>query len=129
MPPPDSAQVSSEYSWPIALPLPSPMMSSSELSSAAFSGPHQPPIPPPYPAMALGYNQSSFICDDLAFVIEGFAKDKFLGLGSFGYVHKRVLLNDKKVVVKSLNLTVDKEKESFKQRFLFGMGQKGHDDT
>ncbi|KAM3291701.1 putative proline-rich receptor-like protein kinase PERK6 [Capsicum chacoense] len=101
-PPPGSAQVSSEHSWPIAPPPPPPMMSSSELSSAAFSGPHQPPMPPPHPAMALGYNQSSFTYDDLAVATGGFAKDKLLGQGGFGYVHKGVLPNGKEVAVKSL---------------------------
>ncbi|XP_006365092.1 putative proline-rich receptor-like protein kinase PERK6 [Solanum tuberosum] len=102
MPPPGSGQVSSEHSWPIAPPPPPPMMSSSEMSSAAFSGPHQPAQPPPHPAMALGYNQSSFTYDDLAVATGGFTKDKLLGQGGFGYVHKGVLPNGKEVAVKSL---------------------------
>lgn len=75
------------------------MMSSSEMSSAGFSGPAQ---PPPHPAMALGYNQSSFTYDDLAVATGGFAKEKLLGQGGFGYVHKGVLPNGKDIAVKSL---------------------------
>ncbi|MCD9643596.1 hypothetical protein HAX54_031199 [Datura stramonium] len=101
--PPGSGQVSSEHGWPIGPPPPPPqMMSSSEMSSSAFSGPHQPPLPPPHPAMALGYNQSSFTYDDLAVATGGFAKDKLLGQGGFGYVHKGVLPNGKEIAVKSL---------------------------
>ncbi|KAK4378356.1 hypothetical protein RND71_000218 [Anisodus tanguticus] len=102
MPPPGSGQVSSEHSWSIAPPPPPPMMSSSVMSSAAFSGPHQPPMPPPHPAMALGFNQSSFTYDDLAAATGGFVKENLLGQGGFGYVHKGVLPNGKDIAVKSL---------------------------
>ncbi|KAL3843465.1 hypothetical protein ACJIZ3_000868 [Penstemon smallii] len=101
-PPPGSAQVSSEHNWPIAPPPPPPMMSSSELSSAGFSGPHQAARPPPHPAMALGFNQSSFTYDDLAAATGGFAKSNLIGQGGFGYVHKGLLPNGKEIAVKSL---------------------------
>ncbi|KAG8364327.1 hypothetical protein BUALT_Bualt19G0117200 [Buddleja alternifolia] len=103
MPPPlDSGAVSSEHGWRAAPPPPPPMMSSSELSSAAFSGPHQPPLPPPHPAMALGFNQSSFTYDDLAAATNGFSQSNLLGQGGFGFVHKGVLPNGKEIAVKSL---------------------------
>ncbi|KAK4491388.1 hypothetical protein RD792_002131 [Penstemon davidsonii] len=101
-PPPGSAQVSSEHNWPIAPPPPPPMMSSSELSSAGFSGPHHAARPPPHPAMALGFNQSSFTYDDLAAATGGFAKANLIGQGGFGYVHKGLLPNGKEIAVKSL---------------------------
>ncbi|CAA0807612.1 Proline-rich receptor-like protein kinase PERK4 [Striga hermonthica] len=102
-PPPGSAGVSSEHSWQIAPPPPPPpMMSSSELSSAGFSGPNGAALPPPHPAMALGFNQSSFTYDDLSAATAGFAQSNLLGQGGFGYVHKGVLPNGKEIAVKSL---------------------------
>ncbi|XP_073277572.1 proline-rich receptor-like protein kinase PERK15 [Primulina huaijiensis] len=101
-PPPGSGNVSSELGWPVAPPPPPPMMSSSELSSAAFSGPHQSPLPPPHPAVALGFNQSSFTYNDLSAATGGFSQANLLGQGGFGFVHKGFLPNGKEVAVKSL---------------------------
>ncbi|KAK6136772.1 hypothetical protein DH2020_029485 [Rehmannia glutinosa] len=102
-PPPGSAGVSSEHSWQIAPPPPPPpMMSSSELSSAGFSGPNHAALPPPHPAVALGFNQSSFMYEDLAAATGGFTQANLLGQGGFGYVHKGVLPNGKEIAVKSL---------------------------
>ncbi|KAL6526113.1 hypothetical protein OROHE_015637 [Orobanche hederae] len=102
-PPPGSAGVSSEHNWQIGPPPPPPpMMSSSELSSAGFSGPHHAALPPPHPAVALGFNQSSFTYEDLAAATGGFAQSNLLGQGGFGYVHKGVLPNGKEIAVKSL---------------------------
>ncbi|KAL3621232.1 Proline-rich receptor-like protein kinase perk4 [Castilleja foliolosa] len=99
-PPPHSAGVSSEQSWQIAPPPPPPpMISSSELSSAGFSGAA---LPPPHPAVALGFNQSSFTYEDLAVATGNFAQANLLGQGGFGYVHKGVLPNGKEIAVKSL---------------------------
>ncbi|KAI3446099.1 hypothetical protein Pfo_002764 [Paulownia fortunei] len=78
------------------------MSISSELSSAGFSGPHQAALPPPHPAVALGFNQSSFTYEDLAAATGGFAQSNLLGQGGFGYVHKGVLPNGKEIAVKSL---------------------------
>ncbi|KAL7125363.1 hypothetical protein ABFS83_14G112600 [Erythranthe nasuta] len=101
-PPPGSAGVSSEHNWMVGPPPPPPMMSSSEMSSAGFSGPHQAALPPPHPAVALGFNQSSFTYNDLAAATGGFAQQYLLGQGGFGYVHKGVLPNGKEIAVKSL---------------------------
>ncbi|XP_073034715.1 proline-rich receptor-like protein kinase PERK15 [Primulina eburnea] len=101
-PPPGSGNVSSELGWPVAPPPPPPMMSSSELSSAGFSGPHQSPLPPPHPAVALGFNQSSFTYNDLSAATGGFSQANLLGQGGFGFVHKGFLPNGKEVAVKSL---------------------------
>lgn len=101
-PPPASAGVSSEHNWMIAPPPPPPMLSSSELSSCGFSGPHQAALPPPHPAVALGFNQSSFTYNDLASATGGFTQANLLGQGGFGYVHKGVLPNGKEIAVKSL---------------------------
>ncbi|KAL3614099.1 Proline-rich receptor-like protein kinase perk4 [Castilleja foliolosa] len=102
-PPPHSAGVSSEHSWQIAPPPPPPpMLSSSELSSAGFSGPHHAALPPPHPAVALGFNQSSFTYEDLAVATGNFTQANLLGQGGFGYVHKGVLPNGKEIAVKSL---------------------------
>ncbi|KAF3680166.1 hypothetical protein FXO37_03463 [Capsicum annuum] len=120
-----SAQVSSKHIWPIASSLPPPMMNSSELTLVAFSGPHQPPTPPPHPPMALGYNQSSFTNDDLAVATGGFAKDKLLGLGGFGYVHNGVLPNGKEVVVKSLKSYSGQGEREFQAEVPFWNGPKG----
>ncbi|XP_075474153.1 proline-rich receptor-like protein kinase PERK15 [Primulina tabacum] len=101
-PPPGSGNVSSELGWPVAPPPPPPMMSSSELSSAGFSGPNQSPLPPPHPAVALGFNQSSFTYNDLSAATGGFSQANLLGQGGFGFVHKGFLPNGKEVAVKSL---------------------------
>ncbi|KZV17742.1 hypothetical protein F511_01551 [Dorcoceras hygrometricum] len=101
-PPPGSGNVSSELGWPVAPPPPPPMMSSSELSSTGFSGPHQAPLPPPHPALALGFNQSSFTYNDLSAATGGFSQGNLLGQGGFGFVHKGILPNGKEVAVKSL---------------------------
>ncbi|PIN06752.1 Serine/threonine protein kinase [Handroanthus impetiginosus] len=112
-PPPGSAGVSSEHSWPVAPPPPPPMMSSSELSSAGFSGPHQAALPPPHPAVALGFNQSTFTYEDLAAATNGFAQSNLLGQGGFGYVHKGVLPNGKEIAVKSLKLNSGQGEREF----------------
>nr|GMD00145.1 putative proline-rich receptor-like protein kinase PERK6 [Ipomoea batatas] len=78
------------------------MLMSSDMSSAAFSGPQQAALPPPHPAMALGFNQSSFTYDDLAVATGGFSKANLLGQGGFGYVYKGVLPNGKEIAVKCL---------------------------
>ncbi|PHT32368.1 Proline-rich receptor-like protein kinase PERK7 [Capsicum baccatum] len=117
-----SDQVSSKHIWPIASSLPPPIINSSELSSVAFSGPHQPPTPPPHAPMALGYNQSSFTNDDLAVATGGFAKDKLLGLGGFGYVDKGVLPNGKEVVVKSLKSNSGQGEREFQAEVPFWNG-------
>ncbi|XP_075511243.1 proline-rich receptor-like protein kinase PERK15 [Primulina tabacum] len=101
-PPPGSGNLSSELGWPVAPPPPPPMMSSSELSSSGFSGPHQSSLPPPHPAVALGFNQSSFTYNDLSVATGGFSQANLLGQGGFGFVHKGILPNGKEVAVKSL---------------------------
>lgn len=98
---PQSGAVSSEYGWG-APPPPPPMGHSSDMSSNGYSGPFQPPQRPPHPAVALGFNQSTFTYDDLAAATNGFAQSNMIGQGGFGYVHKGVLPNGKEVAVKSL---------------------------
>lgn len=74
-PPPRSAGVSSELTWPIAPPPPPPpMMCSSELSSVGYSGPLQVALPPPHPALALGFTQSTFTYEDLVAATGGFSQ-------------------------------------------------------
>ncbi|KAL7156661.1 hypothetical protein ABFS83_02G023900 [Erythranthe nasuta] len=109
-PQPASAGVSSEQGWAIAPPPPPPMMSSSEMSSTGFSGPA---LPPPHPAMALGFNQSSFSYEDLAAATGGFTQANLLGQGGFGYVHKGVLPNGKEVAVKSLKMNSGQGEREF----------------
>ncbi|KAL0365506.1 UNVERIFIED_CONTAM: Proline-rich receptor-like protein kinase PERK7 [Sesamum angustifolium] len=117
MPPPPpqpvSAAVSSEYGWMAAPPPPPPMMSSSEMSSAGFSGPHQAALPPPHPAVALGFNQSSFTYEELAAATCGFSQGNLLGQGGFGYVHKGVLPNGKEIAVKSLKMNSGQGEREF----------------
>ncbi|KAK4437775.1 Proline-rich receptor-like protein kinase PERK7 [Sesamum alatum] len=116
MPPPPqpvSAAVSSEHGWMAAPPPPPPMMSSSELSSAGFSGPHQAALPPPHPAVALGFNQSSFTYEGLAAATCGFSQANLLGQGGFGYVHKGVLPNGKEIAVKSLKMNSGQGEREF----------------
>ncbi|KAK6143461.1 hypothetical protein DH2020_023809 [Rehmannia glutinosa] len=113
-PPPGSANVSSEHNWLVAPPPPPPpMMSSSEMSSSGFSGPHQAALPPPHPAVALGFNQSSFTYNDLASATNNFAQANLLGQGGFGYVHKGVLPNGKEIAVKSLKLNSGQGEREF----------------
>ncbi|XP_020591565.1 proline-rich receptor-like protein kinase PERK4 [Phalaenopsis equestris] len=76
------------------------MLSSGEISSV-FSG-QQAPLPPPSPALALGYNKSTFTYEELAAATNGFSQANLLGQGGFGYVHKGVLPNGKDIAVKSL---------------------------
>ncbi|XP_073045658.1 proline-rich receptor-like protein kinase PERK15 [Primulina eburnea] len=99
---PPHGNLNSELGWPAAPPPPPPMMSSSELSSTGFSGPHQSSLPPPHPAVALGFNQSSFTYNDLSVATGGFSQANLLGQGGFGFVHKGILPNGKEVAVKSL---------------------------
>ncbi|CAM8992744.1 hypothetical protein QQ045_008557 [Rhodiola kirilowii] len=87
--------------WP-APPPPPPMMSGE--MSGNYSGPHQPPLPPPSPAMALGFNKSTFTYDELAQATGGFSQGNLLGQGGFGYVHKGVLPSGKEIAVKSLKI-------------------------
>lgn len=108
--PPGSTGVNSEDNWGMAPP---PMMSSSEMSSAGFSGPRGAPLPPPHPAVALGFNQSSFTYEDLAAATGGFAQSNLLGQGGFGYVHKGVLPNGKEVAVKSLKVNSGQGEREF----------------
>ena len=98
---PQSGVASSEYGWG-APPPPPPMGHSSDMSSSGYSGPLQAPMRPPHPAVALGFNQSTFTYDDLAAATNGFAQSNMIGQGGFGYVHKGVLPNGKEVAVKSL---------------------------
>lgn len=113
-PVPGSAAVSSEYGWSPAPPPPPPNMNSSEMSSAGFSsGPYQAALPPPHPAVALGFNQSSFTYEDLAAATGGFAQENLLGQGGFGFVHKGVLPNGKEIAVKSLKLNSGQGEREF----------------
>ncbi|KAL3651808.1 hypothetical protein CASFOL_004810 [Castilleja foliolosa] len=111
--PPGSANVSSEHNWMVPPPPPPPMMSSSEMSSCGYSGPHHAPLPPPHPAVALGFNQSSFTYNDLVVATNGFAQSNLLGQGGFGYVHKGVLPNGKDIAVKSLKLNSGQGEREF----------------
>ncbi|KAK1358693.1 hypothetical protein POM88_043167 [Heracleum sosnowskyi] len=68
---PQSSAVSSEYGWAVPPP-PPPMGHSSDMSSSDYSGPRHPPMPPPHPALALGFNKSTFTYDELAAATSGF---------------------------------------------------------
>ncbi|EOA37340.1 hypothetical protein CARUB_v10011065mg [Capsella rubella] len=92
-------------------PMPSPpapmsggvnVIHSAEMGSNFSSGPYAPSLPPPHPSVALGFNQSTFTYEELAAATQGFSKDRLLGQGGFGYVHKGVLPNGKEIAVKSL---------------------------
>ncbi|XP_006393273.2 proline-rich receptor-like protein kinase PERK7 [Eutrema salsugineum] len=78
------------------------VINSGEMSSNFSSGPYAPSLPPPHPAVALGFNQSTFTYEELAAATQGFSKDRLLGQGGFGYVHKGILPNGKEIAVKSL---------------------------
>ena len=71
-------------------------------SSEIYSGPYGPALPPPHPSVALGFNQSTFTYEELAAATQGFSKERLLGQGGFGYVHKGILPNGKEIAVKSL---------------------------
>lgn len=84
-------------------PMPPPPMMSTDVSSANYSsGPTGPALPPPHPSVALGFSKSTFTYDELAAATNGFSKERLLGQGGFGYVHKGVLPNGKDIAVKSL---------------------------
>ncbi|KAG7649038.1 putative proline-rich receptor-like protein kinase PERK7 RLK-Pelle-PERK-1 family [Arabidopsis thaliana] len=92
-------------------PMPSPpapvsgganVIQSDEMGSNFSSGPYAPSLPPPHPSVALGFNNSTFTYEELASATQGFLKDRLLGQGGFGYVHKGILPNGKEIAVKSL---------------------------
>ncbi|EOA30107.1 hypothetical protein CARUB_v10013218mg [Capsella rubella] len=83
-------------------PPPPPRMPTSVDDSELYSGPARPVLPPPSPALALGFNKSTFTYQELAAATGGFADGNLLGQGGFGYVHKGVLPSGKEVAVKSL---------------------------
>ncbi|XP_021738600.1 putative proline-rich receptor-like protein kinase PERK6 [Chenopodium quinoa] len=83
--------------------MPPPPMMSADMSSANYSsGPTGPALPPPHPSVALGFSKSTFTYDELAAATNGFSKERLLGQGGFGYVHKGLLPNGKEIAVKSL---------------------------
>jgi len=83
-------------------PPPPPRMPTSGEDSSMYSGPSRPVLPPPSPALALGFNKSTFTYQELAAATGGFTDANLLGQGGFGYVHKGVLPSGKEVAVKSL---------------------------
>ncbi|XP_010414353.1 PREDICTED: proline-rich receptor-like protein kinase PERK4 [Camelina sativa] len=83
-------------------PPPPPRMPTSGEDSELYSGPARPVLPPPSPALALGFNKSTFTYQELAAATGGFVDSNLLGQGGFGYVHKGVLPSGKEVAVKSL---------------------------
>lgn len=83
--------------------MPSPPMMSNDINSANYSsGPTGPSLPPPHPSVSLGLSKSTFSYDELAAATNGFAQERLLGQGGFGYVHKGILPNGKEIAVKSL---------------------------
>lgn len=78
---------------------------SGTMSDSSYSGPVGPLVPPPHPAVALGFNKSTFSYEELAASTNGFSQGNLIGQGGFGYVHKGVLPNGKEIAVKSLKST------------------------
>ncbi|KAL6966672.1 non-specific serine,threonine protein kinase [Sarracenia purpurea var. burkii] len=68
--PPPPSSTSSEQ-WPAVSTSASAAaaMVSSEMSSVGFSGPHHSPLLSPYPILALGFNHSAFMYEELAAAI------------------------------------------------------------
>ncbi|KAF3783739.1 Proline-rich receptor-like protein kinase, partial [Nymphaea thermarum] len=61
-----------------------------------------PPLRPPSPGLALDFSKSTFTYEELAIATNGFSAENLLGQGGFGYVHKGILPNGKKVAIKQL---------------------------
>ncbi|GMI97729.1 proline-rich extensin-like receptor kinase 1 [Hibiscus trionum] len=82
-------------------PPPPPFMSSSGGSGSNYSG-SEIPLPPPSPGIALSFSKSKFTYDELARATDCFSDANLLGQGGFGFVHRGVLPNGKRVAVKQL---------------------------
>ncbi|KAG2280792.1 hypothetical protein Bca52824_052012 [Brassica carinata] len=58
-----------------------------------------------------------FTYEDLVKATDDFSSTNLLGKGGFGYVHKGVLQDGLRLWLSILKMEVDKENESFKQRY------------